>query len=87
MPKPKPIYALPAQERREVAEKFTGLPCTIQVRPFRDNDNDHNHTVTGVILGVAVPNTAAADQLIVRINPRQYLRAISLATIYLIEVT
>ena len=83
-----PIHSLPRKERREAAEKFAGLRCIIEVHPYRDNDSEHNHTITGRILGVAVPNTGTvADQLVVKVDdPRKYLQSLSLATVYSIEV-
>lgn len=83
-----PIHSLPRKERREAAEKFAGLRCTIEVHPYRDHDSQHNHTVVGLIIGVAIPNTGTvADQLVVRLDDsRVYLQSLSLATVYSIEV-
>lgn len=87
VPKPKPIYALPTDDRRRAARQFTGYQCAIEIRPFRDNDNAHNHTVLGVVTGVAIPNVGTfADQLIVRVAGEKYLRSLSLATVYSITI-
>jgi hypothetical protein len=85
VPRPKPLYALPREERRAAAEKWNELICDIHIRPFRDNDNVHNYTVTGRIIGVAVPNVGTfADQLIVR-RSNGALMALSMATVHSIE--
>ena len=83
----KPIYALPKDERRRVAREFTGYQCAIEIRPFRDNDNAHNHTVLAMVTGVAIPNVGTfADQLIVKVTGERYLRSLSLATVYSITI-
>ncbi len=85
VPKPKPIYALPREERREAAQAFAGDICTIDIRPMRNDDDDLNYTVRGRVIGVATPNAGTvADQLIVQ-TPRSLL-ALSLATVRSIEV-
>lgn len=87
VPKPKPIYALPKDERRRVAREFTGYQCAIEVRPFRDNDNHHNETIVAMVTGVAIPNVGTfADQLIVKVTGERYLRSLSLATVYRITI-
>lgn len=84
---PKPIYALPTDDRRRVAREFTGYQCAIEVRPYRDNDNAHNHTIVAMVTGVAIPNVGTiADQLIVKVPGERYLRSLSLATVYSITI-
>lgn len=85
VPKPKPLYALPAAERRERADAFSGLRCRVHVHPYRNSEREE--VVTGLVLGVAVPNTGTvADQVIVKTGTRDWLRAISLAQVHSIEV-
>ena len=84
---PKPIYALPSAQRRQEAEKYAGVRCHVEVHPYRDNDGRHNKTITGLVIGVAIPTTGTvADQLIIRTGTRDWLQAISLAHVHSIEV-
>lgn len=83
----KPIYNLPTAERRSTASGYAGYQCSIAVRPFRDNDNTRNHTVVGMVTGVAIPNVGTfADQLIVKVTGERYLRSLSLATVHSITI-
>ena len=85
MTNPKPIYVLPPSERRERADAFSGLRCTVLIRPYRSAEGEEY--ITGTVIGVAIPNTGTvADQLIVRTSGRAWLQAISLAQVHSIEV-
>lgn len=81
----KPIYALPREERKAAAERYSDLTCVVEIRPFRDKDSRQNYSVTGRVIGVAVPNVGTfADQLIVR-RDTGGLMALSLATVHSIK--
>lgn len=85
VPMQKPIYALPREERKAAAETYNDLTCVVEIRPFRDKDNRQNYSVTGRVIGVAVPNVGTfADQLIVR-RDTGGLMALSLATVHSIK--
>lgn len=82
-----PIYAMSADPRAELAHSFAGKRVTVVESPFRSASSAANKRHTGTCLGVGVSNNGtAAHQLILNVGPRFYLKCLSLATVFSIEV-
>jgi hypothetical protein len=81
MAKPKPIFALPPDERRRAVERFSGQRVQVDVSSFRDRDDAHNYVLAGRCLGVAIPNIGTAADMLILNDGKRWHKAISLATV------
>jgi hypothetical protein len=86
--RPRPIYRMPTDERREHLRGFTGKRVTVVVNMLRDSAPDARRTsYTGTVLAVAYTNSGTIDHVLVLAPDGRHPLALSGATVEAVEVT